>query len=116
MSSRSALILVVGLVLGALVVACGTRREPDVEPSARGQSGDAAAAAPPGVKKDAKVRFAAVANHPAGAYWQETGVVVEVKGNWVLMRFKVGQTGAGAGYKDKEVWVNFNTLVWYQIE
>jgi hypothetical protein len=117
MSSRSALMLVVGFVLGGLLVACGTRRGPDISATAHGQPGEATAVAPPGLKKGAKVYFEAVANHPGGfpafTYWAD---VVEVKGNWALLKFTPTEAAAKNGRKVKQVWVNFNTVVWYEVE
>jgi hypothetical protein len=124
MNTRTATILVVGILLGGLLVACSSKRDPDHLPASYAQAPEADGQAPPGIKKGVKVTFLTIPP-PSGflslplsspAYDVETAppLVKDVKGNWVLLGFTPTETAAKNGAKYLDAWVNFNTVICYQ--
>jgi len=115
MKYRLAAILGVGILLGGLLVACNSKREPDLLPAAHAEAVESAGQSPPGLKVGARVEFVAVANHPFnGVLNYETPIVDEIRGNWVLMRCTVKKEPDKEAPKDIVVWVNFNNVVYFQ--
>jgi hypothetical protein len=122
MSNRTATILVVGILLGGLLVACSTKRDPDLLPASHAQPAEAGGQVPPGIRKDVKVAAVTIPAPGLGlpprtgaeGLYEEWSVVKEVKGNWVLLGFTPTETAAEADFKYVEVWINFNTVIGYR--
>jgi hypothetical protein len=115
MSSRTATVLVLGILLGGILVACGSKRGPDLLPASHAEPAEAAGQSPPGIKKDVKVDFTVVGKlRWEDGQYEAWPVVKEVKGHWVLLGFTPTQMWAANGWKYTELWVNFNNVTSYR--